>query len=51
MVLALYGFATFFLVLGLCLTTVGFLAAIASTLLVQMAALRFIPRGQVLKTA
>src|SRR4029078_8951315 len=45
MVLALYGFATFFFVLGLCLTTFGFAAfvlAIASTLLVQVAALRFI---------
>ncbi|WFU21627.1 hypothetical protein QA649_26375 [Bradyrhizobium sp. CB1717] len=55
MVLALYGFATFFFVLGLCLTTLGvvagFLAAIASTLLVQTVALRFIQRGQMLKPA
>ncbi|UPK30303.1 hypothetical protein [Bradyrhizobium sp. 195] len=55
MVLALYGFATFFFVLGLCLTSLGvitaFFAAIASTLLVQLGALRFIQRGQMLKTA
>jgi hypothetical protein len=54
MVLALYGFATFFFVLGLLLTTVGilpaFLAAIASTLLIQAGALLLIQRGRVLKT-
>ncbi|UWU68113.1 hypothetical protein [Bradyrhizobium sp. NC92] len=53
MVLALYGFATFF-VLGLLLTTVGalpaLLAAIASTLLAQTSALRLVQWGRILKT-
>ena len=49
MVLALYGFATFFFVLGLLLVNVGivpaFITAIASTLIVQAVALRFIRRA------
>ncbi|MCS3731627.1 hypothetical protein [Bradyrhizobium betae] len=55
MVLALYGFATFFFVLGLLLTTAGvlpaFLAALACTLLVQTGALRLLRRGHSLKAA
>jgi hypothetical protein len=51
MVLALYGFAVFFFILGLLLVKVGivpaFVAAIASTLLVQAGALRFIRRSLV----
>lgn len=51
MVFALYGFAVFFFVLGLSLVKVGifpaFLAATASSLLVQAGALRLIRRGQV----
>jgi len=53
MVLALYGFAVFFFVLGLLLVKLGivpaFIAAIASTLIVQAGALRFIRRGQMPK--
>lgn len=49
MVLALYGFATFFFVLGLMLLPFGilpaFAAAIAGTLIVQAVALRFIRRS------
>ncbi len=55
MVLALYGFATFFFVLGLLLIPAGivpaFLAATASTLLVQAGALRLIHRAPVPKAA
>jgi hypothetical protein len=51
MVLALYGFAVFFFILGLLLVKTGivtaFLAAIASTLLVQAGALRLIRRSLV----
>ncbi|WP_024512950.1 hypothetical protein [Bradyrhizobium sp. ARR65] len=51
LVFALYGFATFFFILGLLLVKVGilpaFLAAILSTLLVQAGALSLIRRGQV----
>ncbi|WBO58052.1 hypothetical protein GT370_12350 [Acidocella sp. MX-AZ03] len=51
MVLALYGFASFFFVLGLLLVPAGtflaFLAATAAALLVQAVALRVIRRGQV----
>ncbi|HLZ05283.1 MAG TPA: hypothetical protein VKR55_24440 [Bradyrhizobium sp.] len=54
MVLALYGFALFFFVVGLLLVKLGvlpaFLAAVASTLIVQAGALRFIRRGQAPKT-
>lgn len=55
MVLALYGFATFFFVLGLLLVKLGilpaFLAALGSTLLVQAGALKIIQRSQVPKAA
>lgn len=55
MVLALYGFATFFFVLGLLLVLAGilpaFLAATASTLLVQAGPLRLIRRAPVPKAA
>ncbi|WP_407521922.1 hypothetical protein [Methylobacterium oryzisoli] len=55
MVLALYGFATFFFVLGLLLVPLGilpaFIAATASTLLVQTGALKLIRRGAVPRAA
>jgi hypothetical protein len=55
MVLALYGFATFFFVLGLLLVPAGifpaFLAATAGALLVQTGALKLIRRAQVPRTA
>ena len=55
MVLALYGFATFFFVLGLLLVPAGilpaFLAALVATLLVQTGALKLIRRVPVTRTA
>ena len=50
MMFALYGFSAFFFILGLLLVKVdvlpAFLAATASTLLVQAGALRLIRRGR-----